>query len=286
MNSRLKKRIKFIFIAIILFLPLGYSLLVEPNSLVVENESIVLECAKDKFSDNKIVQISDLHFTSETSDERIEQIYNEIRKIDASVVFVTGDLISDENGIEKALDLTGKMAKKYPVYIVLGNWDYWSLDFAVSDFRKKLEDAGAKVLINEADRISMGSGFIDILGVKDPYTSGDIKGDLEKTIGEINKSGDSCMILLAHSPNVIKEATESNIDLVLVGHTHGGQVYIPYLTEKFIPARRKSGIGFVKGLYEIDQTKMYVNRGIGTSTLPFRFLLPPEITIITLKNKG
>lgn len=286
MNSGRKKKIIFIFIAIIVFLTLGYSLFVEPNSLVVENQSIVMECAKNRLGDNKIVQISDLHFTSETSGKRIEQIYGEIHKIDPLAVFITGDLISDENGIEKALNLTGKIAKKYPVYIVLGNWDYWSLDFAVNDFKKKLEDTGAKVLINKADRISIGSEFIDILGVKDPYTSGDIKGDLDKTMDEINKSGDNCMLLLAHSPNVIKEAAESNIDLVLVGHTHGGQVYIPYLTEKFIPARRKSGVGFVEGLYEIDHTKMYVNRGIGTSTLPFRFLLPPEITIITLKNKG
>ncbi len=274
------KIIQFIFSSIIILL--GYSFFIEPNSLVVEDQTISLSCIKADLGKNRFVQISDLHFTRDTSEKRIDQVFNETKRLDPSAVFITGDLVSDENGMEKAADLVRKISIGYPVYIVFGNWDYWALDFNVNGFRKKLEDTGAKVLINDIEKISIGKAVIDVLGVKDPYTSGDVKNDLKKAMDQIGDSDENCKLLLAHSPNAIKEASENKIDLVLVGHTHGGQVYIPYLTEKFIPAKRKDGKGFVKGLYQIDGTKMYVNRGIGTSGLPLRFLLPPEITSINI----
>lgn len=159
-----------------------------------------------------------------------------------------------------------------------------ALDYGVGELKTLLEAVGAKVLINDSEEIVSGNEKLNILGVKDPYTSGELKGDLEKAEKNLDEGDKNCRILLAHSPNIIKEAVDKNIDLVLAGHTHGGQVYIPFLTKYIIPAKRPAGEGFIKGLYTIGDTQMYINRGIGMSVLPFRFLVPPEVTVISLEK--
>lgn len=233
---------------------------------------------------DKFVQLSDLHFTAETKEARISQIYDAIKSQNPAAVFITGDLISDDTGTENAAELIGKISADYKTYVIFGNWDYWALDYKVGEFQTLLEAVGADVLVNEAAEIVSGSEKLNILGVKDPYTSGDLKNDIEKSEMGLIVGDNNCKILLAHSPNIIREAVSKNIDLVLVGHTHGGQVYIPFLTKYIVPMKRAAGQGFIKGLYVIDRTQMYVNEGIGVSVLPFRFLVPPEITVIRLQK--
>lgn len=273
----------FIVLALIFIGFLGYAYFIEPNSLVIKNQSIKLDCLKSDLPD-KFVQISDLHFTDKTKEARIDQISEAIKSQDPAAVFVTGDLITNDTGIGKAVGLIAKISANYKTFVIFGNWDYWALDYKVGDFKTQLEGVGAKVLVNDAVEINSGSEKLDILGVKDPYTSGELKGDLEKAEKKIVNGDKSCRLLLAHSPNIITEAVEKKTDLVLVGHTHGGQVYIPFLTKYAVPARGLSGEGYVKGLYEVDKTQMYVNEGIGISALPLRFLVPPEITVFTLRK--
>ncbi len=261
----------------------GYAYFIEPNSLKTEYQTVKLSCLTEDLSD-KFIQISDLHFTDKTKESRIDQISKAIKSQSPAAVFLTGDLVTDETGVEKAAELAEKISKDYPLYIIFGNWDYWAMDYKVEEFKARLETAGAKVLVNDAAVIASGTEKLNILGVKDPYTSGELKNDIEKAEKKLNENDKSCRLLLAHSPNIIKEAVNKNIDLVLVGHTHGGQVYIPFLTKYIVPMKRAAGQGFVKGLYEVDGTQMYVNRGIGLSVLPFRFLVPPEVTVFTLEK--
>lgn len=263
---------------------LSYSYFIEPNRIVTESLNLDLNCSAISGTMARFVQISDLHFNKDTTDRKIADIYDGIKIQEPSAVFITGDLISDKGGVERTIDLVGKISGEYPVYIVFGNWDYWSLDFDMKDYASRLETAGAKVITNKNDGFAINGNKFYILGVKDPYTSGENADDIEKALNGIDESVKSCKILLAHSPNVIKYAKNKGIDIILVGHTHGGQIYIPFLSEQFIPARREAGKGFVRGLYEIDNDRMYVNRGIGMSTVPMRFLVPPEITVITINR--
>ncbi len=277
------QKVKIIFVLTILLSAAitGYAFFVEPNTLTIEKRAIKLDCLKSDWPE-KLAQISDLHFNGQTNDEKISRIYKEIKKINPAAVFITGDFISNKEGIEPAAKLARKIAENSKVYAVFGNWDYWALDFEINSLKEKLENSGAKVLINDAVMVKSGGEAINILGVNDPYTSGKSKSDLEKALKKIENSGASCSLLLAHSPEIIKEAAAKNIDLVLAGHTHGGQVYIPGVTEKMIPVRPE-GKGFIKGMYKKEKTWIYVNQGIGTSFLPFRFLVPPEITEIALE---
>jgi hypothetical protein len=89
--------------------------------------------------------------------------------------------------------------------------------------------------------------------------------------------------MLAHSPEIFRRIKSQNIDLVLTGHTHGGQVNIPFITNFFLPV--KYGRKYKSGLFKEDSTYLYVNRGVGTTLLPFRFNAPPEITLIELNQE-
>jgi hypothetical protein len=180
--------------------------------------------------------------------------------------------------------LVRKITANYKTFVIFGNWDYWALDYKVGEFKTRLEEAGAKVLVNESDEVVIGSDKLNILGVKDPYTSGELKNDIERAEKNLDENNKNCRVLLAHSPNIINEAVNKNIDLVLAGHTHGGQVYIPFLTKYIVPMKRAAGQGYIKGLYKVGNTQMYVNEGIGVSVLPIRFLVPPEVTVFTLKR--
>lgn len=268
----------FILSGIILLI-IFYSYFIEPNYLKKDTLRLDFSCANGSV---KFVQISDLHFTSDTSDWKISQIAETAKSIGPSAVFITGDFISDKSGVPKALQFAKELSKDLPVYAVFGNWDYYSLDYDVTGFKDDLERSGVDVLLNENEKITVESNIFYVLGVKDPYTSGENESDLKKSFHDIDFNNGACKILLAHSPNVIKYARDKKIDLILVGHTHGGQIYIPFVIEHFIPSRREGGKGYISGLYKINGTSMYVNRGIGASIIPFRFLVPPEITIIDL----
>jgi predicted MPP superfamily phosphohydrolase len=87
------------------------------------------------------------------------------------------------------------------------------------------------------------------------------------------------VILLAHEPDIAPEAAKHNVDLMLSGHTHGGQVRIPFLPPVMLPPMGKD---YVEGHFQVGPMQLYVNRGIGAVQLPFRFNCPPEITVITL----
>lgn len=104
--------------------------------------------------------------------------------------------------------------------------------------------------------------------------------DFHQTMGNIDKN--YFAILLVHEPDTVLQAKNYNVDLQLSGHSHGGQVKIPFIGPLYTPPYAKS---FSEGFYTVDHTKLYVNRGLGTTRLPFRFLAVPEITLFTLYSK-
>lgn len=279
----LKLVIKIVIVLIIVFAFLvGYAYFIEPNSLKTKKQVFKLDCLGSDISSHKFVQISDLHFTEKTNEARINKIYQAVKKLNPEIVFITGDFVSNESGIGPATELVGKLAKDFPVYAVFGNWDYWALNYDINRIENELERVGAEVLIDESVEVKVGEDMINIIGVKDPYTSGSSEKGLRWVMDNMDKNK-NCKILLAHSPDIIKSASELNIDLVLVGHTHGGQINIPFITSRFIPVKPE-GKGYIKGLYTVNQTLLYVNRGLGMSISPFRFLAPPEITLISLEK--
>lgn len=242
------------------------------HSLTVTRYTVSIKNLPATFEGFTILQLSDLH--SKNYGAAQEQLLELINKQNFDMVALTGDFVDKKDpSIEPSINLLKGLTDK-PMFFVPGNHDWWT-NFALQEPLKSL---GVAILQNQAVKYIKDGEHIWILGVDDPYTDRDnLKGSLEQVDDSAAK------ILLAHAPNIYDEAIRSNIDLVLTGHTHGGQVRLPLVGAIVAP-----GQGFFPkldyGLYAKNSTSMVINGGIGESALPIRFNSRPEIVLITLKK--
>jgi predicted MPP superfamily phosphohydrolase len=167
--------------------------------------------------------------------------------------------------------LLGRLRARYGVYAVLGNHDHWVDASLITDlFRAE----GIKVLINEGMRFEQKGASFWLAGVDDTMVG------LEDLSLALAGSADSEMkLLLAHNPVILRRAARAKVDLVLSGHTHGGQVALRNEANGSRPRRR-----FLSGLARQGTTQIYVTRGLGTVVLPIRYGCPPEVSLLQLRS--
>jgi predicted MPP superfamily phosphohydrolase len=256
--------------------------------LYLENNSIVksyIEIEHSKMENNnkiKIIHLSDLHCKS--FGENQKYIINKIKKEKPDIIAFTGDLIDSRRYNEiPSLELMKELVKISPVYYVTGNheWRYGNVDY----LQNELETLGVKVLRNHKDLIKINNQSIEIIGIEDPLSS--YGQDTEANIVEsylmpLIKEDKNFKLLLSHRPEKFNIYNSLNIDLVLTGHAHGGQIRLPIVGGLFAPMQ---GIfpKYTKGLYREKDSYMIVNRGLGNSLFPQRIFNRPEIVVITLK---
>lgn len=249
---------------------------IEPNTIVIEKLSVRNTKISKSLKNFKICQISDTHLKG--LGYREEKSYEVLRAIRPNLIVVTGDLIDKKRNKDIGIKYVKELSKISDVLITFGNWEHWSLD-NLKPFKDELEDIkGVRVLNNEA--IYFKKENISIIGVDDPYTCHD---NLNLAMRSINS--DSFKLLLAHSPQIIDKAVSANIDLVLCGHTHGGQIVIPFFGSPYVPLPIKYR-KYISGDFEVQNTLMHVNRGLGTGIFPIsmRLFCPAEITLVSLSN--
>ena len=166
------------------------------------------------------------------------------------------------------------------VHAILGNHDWWSGE--VPDIRRAFGKAGISVLDNAAIKITRGNDHFWLAGLHDQLTPESRGvGDLELTLDHVKDRAP--VILLAHEPDIFAHVPAS-VTLTLAGHTHGGQVYIPFVGR---PGFFDDNVRYAKyayGPFEEEGRHMIVSSGLGVSFLPIRFLVPPEIAIVTLRG--
>ncbi len=249
-----------------------YSFFIEPNMLSITEVNLYFKNLPAEENGLKIVQISDLHYNKDA--QIYEKTLRKIKKLNPDLIVITGDFIGSNKNTEvinycKQIVKLGK-----PVYAILGNWDH-NL-YELTKFEEGLRSSGIHLLVNSNEKLS--KNFF-IAGTDDSFSG---HADLEKTFSGIPEN--AFVILLTHSPDIIYDAVKYKPELVLCGHTHGGQVKIPF-TKKALYVPSVYGSRFLEGLFHIDGTYMYVNRGIGNSHLRMRFMSIPEITVFTLHRK-
>lgn len=256
----------------------GYYVVVfEPNNIKIERQVITIKNLPQSFDGIKIVQLSDFHSLWFGGRER--KVLKMLEELNPDFVFITGDFIDLMTKVMTNKDLSSvrtfwqKLGQNYKnrIFGVLGNHD-------TEIVKNYLKESGIMILDNENKKLPLDNEFIYLIGVDDPFTGRD---DLSKAMEGIEENIPK--IFLAHAPEIIEGAVKEKIDLVLVGHTHGGQVNIPVLG-RLIQPLSEYGRKYISGLFKINSTYLYVNRGIGTSLFPFRFNCPPEITLIELKQ--
>lgn len=223
----------------------------------------------------KVAVFSDLHYGAYKNTVSLNRIVKKINKEKPDIVLIPGDFVYfiDKKKIESELaELKNIQA---PVYAVIGNHDDGNFDEedVSEEVKIALEKAGVNVIDNKIERIKVGSKEITLLGLED-YWNFVADYSLLENLEEKENT-----IVLTHNPDsVYKFPKETNVDLAICGHTHGGQIRFPFFYKYAIPTK----YDFDRGLHDVNEIKVYVSSGIGMVGLPMRFLVPPRIDILEI----
>ena len=241
--------------------------------LTVEHRVIRLKRLPPALDGFRIVQLSDVHHSAFTSRDQIARAVETANRLKPDIIALTGDYIShDRQYAAPCAELLGRLNARCGVYAVLGNHDHWTDAALITDlFRAE----GITVLINQGMRFEQEGAAFWLAGVDDTMV-----GLEDISLALAGSRDDEMKLLLAHNPIILRRAARSGVDLVLSGHTHGGQVALrSERGAKGKPRRR-----LLKGLGRQGDTQIYVTRGVGTVVLPVRYGCPPEVSLLELRN--
>ncbi|MFC0878585.1 metallophosphoesterase [Saccharicrinis sp. FJH2] len=259
-------------IAGILILSYAY---IETYWIKTKNLTIYSENLPDSFDGKKLVFISDVHLGPYISEKRIQKVVNRINALQPDIILLGGDYIDIRaKYVMPVFNALQNLKAPMGKYGVLGNHEFIEDPQQVI---RKFRESKLNLCHNNSFWITEGKDSIKIGGVGDLWES-DQK--IENTINDVRDS-DFC-ILLSHNPDYIEELKTNKIDLMLSGHTHGGQVTFFGLWAPLIPS--DYGQKYRYGLKQIKHTQLYVTSGVGVVGVPFRFFCRPEIVEITLKT--
>jgi predicted MPP superfamily phosphohydrolase len=276
-------------LSILAFLGIGYE---GRNNLKTEHVRLSLTNLPPSFHGFRIVQISDLHASFWVGRDYLMEVVRKINRLEKDLVVISGDIITGSvnsfwkrwmptlkgDYLSMVVDVLGNLDRGDKM-AVLGNHDQWDGKRTVLRLVSELERVGIRVLRNSSKKLTRGPSSLYVAGTDDYWFSCDLK----KALGGVPQN--EFKILLCHSPDVREGINnETKIDITLCGHTHGGQVAIPFISHHFLPI--KHPLRYQAGLVKEPYGYTYVNRGIGTLVFPFRLAASPEITCFTLQKMG
>ncbi|HEX4156216.1 MAG TPA: metallophosphoesterase [Acidobacteriaceae bacterium] len=259
----------------------GYAGTAGRHELQITHRTFPIRNLPDAFVNFRLVQISDIHLEEYTEPWFLQHIVDETNKLHPDLVLITGDFVSRgpaSDGVAwRAAGLAAEILEDLDAperYAVLGNHD---VAVGAGHVIAPLRAHRTPVLIDSYTPIERGHDFLWLCGSDDAGTR---SPDLNLAIPA---AATRPVLLMCHEPDyvdhVIRHPRFPSIDLMLSGHTHGGQVRLPLVGPLILPPMGKK---YVEGLFHFGHMQMYVNRGIGTVGLPFRLNCPAEITQITL----
>ena len=241
------------------------------GSVIVRQNTIRSPAVPAAFDGFRILHLSDLHVDGNKA--ALHRVVALIGECDYDICLLTGDYRGNSNNCDAALHGMSKLAArlKAPAMAVLGNHDPLEM---VSG----LEALGFRVLLNECEAVLRGLDRIFIAGIDDEHFFR--TGDIAKAAADIPRG--EFAILLSHTPEVFRQAEQAGFQLMLSGHTHGGQICLPGRVPITLDARLPRHFG--AGAWRHGKMQGYTSVGAGTSIAPVRFNCPPEITLHELRR--
>lgn len=217
----------------------------------------------------RAVHLTDLHL--DRYQPRHDGVVETVRRLEPDWIFITGDLLNVPQGLPHLFRFLGRLRETAPVYLTLGNHDHYS-GVPVSHFAELADRHKLTLLVNQTALLDTEAGELAVVGVDDPSLH---RADLACVPP---RSDGRFTLLLAHAPNILDQMDSDHaVDLVLCGHSHGGQWRIPFVPTIWLPP---GCAGRIAGHHEVRGHRLYVNRGLGWSFLPFRLNCRPEIAVI------
>lgn len=279
MLKAIGKLFKFIvsmllILILVVLLTIGYACFIEPNRLTVNTLEDTSYSMKKPIT---VAVFADTHFGFQYDLDDFEKVIKKINENPPDLLLFAGDLIDNLNEYDgspsQISEALSRMDANVGKYAVFGNHDYGG--GAEHEYEDIMKAGGFKVLVNETitfqDYNFRLIGIDDLLiGYGDPSVAEQVDSDMYN-------------LVLCHEPDIVDKISEANVDYMLAGHTHGGQIRIPFYTQKFLPFY---GEKYVKGEYQTEnknETILYVNAGLGTTKVPARLGAVPELTYLTIQ---
>jgi uncharacterized protein len=262
----------------------GDAMLVEPNHPRLVRQEIFLHRLPASLDGLTIVQISDFHYDPHFAVRPIRAAIRISNDLQPDLVVLTGDFVTVPmvgrvlsrrkiaRQAEPCVELLRELKARQGILAVLGNHDEFSDPLVVSD---SLAQGGFRVLNNSAVPVERDGGRFWMAGVRDVIAR---TTDLKRALQSI-PAGEA-VVLLAHEPDFADTVQRYPVDLQLSGHSHGGQICVPFLGPMYLP---ELGRKYPSGLRQVGPLTLYTNVGIGTIRVPARLNCPPEVTCITLR---
>lgn len=260
----------------------GDSVLVEPNRPQLVRQELTLSRWPAALDGYKIAFLSDFHYDPVFSVHPLRAAIPIVNSLQPDLIALAGDFVTEpiRGGRRKAAyaaepcaTLLRQMKAPHGFWAVMGNHDAITDPKLVTSI---LRSTGIQVLLNQSAPIEHAGSRFWLSGVDDVLKG---NSDLSATLTNVPKGEPT--ILLAHEPDYADFAAQYPVDLQLSGHSHGGQVRLPFLPPLYEPPLARK---YVAGLFRIGPLTLYTNRGLGTIGFPIRFDCPPEITLITLRH--
>lgn len=277
----------FIIIILIISAIIAYGFLVEPKLITVKEQKISLDNWPDNFNGFKIVHISDLHYGRIFNNQSLKKLVQSINEQKPDIVVLTGDLIDkDTHMTTKKANQISNLLKKINAttgkYAVNGNND---LNF--DEWVNIVTNGGFKDLNNTYDTIYKdGYSSLFIAGASTVKDKLSINDKLKTSIDYLNsftKDGPIYKILLLHEPDTIDDLSVNPFDMILAGHSHAGQVRLPFLGPIILPDGAQK---YYDNHYKIDNSDLYISNGLGVSNYNFRLFNTPSYSLYRLVQKN
>lgn len=252
-----------------------YSVFIERNFVVVNRYTIPIANLPPSFHGFTLAHLTDLHFGPLVSPSFIQDVVAKTMQLRPDAIVCTGDYVHAKNTtaeIDQFWPIFMQLKAKHGVFSVLGNHDHWA------DTNRSLYwlERSGQNLRHQCKAITKGKERI-LLGGAGDYWEDQLK------IDRLFASTDDkeCRILLSHNPDSVDTRFKTPVSLVLSGHTHGGQVVLPFFGAPVLPVQNKK---YSSGLIVTEKTKLFISRGLGWAIYPVRFNCYPEIALLQLVN--
>ena len=281
-----KMLLYFLILILILTSGLLYSRYVATTGLVVKEYKIANKKITDTYKGLKIVHISDIHYGGTILENDLKNIVNKINILKADIVFFTGDLFEtdlvNDSIIREIIKELSRVEAKIGKYAISGNHDY---DYK-KEFNQILEESGFINLNDTYDTIyNKNNESILVAGVStNSYGALKINDKTKPTMEYLQSEENKAIynILLIHEPDFIDNIEYDKFDLILAGHSHNGQVRVPFIGAIYTPYGSKK---YYDEHYKLKDTELYISSGLGTSLLKLRLFNRPSFNFYRISNK-
>ena len=251
----------------------SYPVFIERNLVRINGYTIPVAGLPSAFDGFTIAHLTDLHLGTLVSTDFIQGVVDRTNRLQADMIVCTGDYVHARNTtaeIDRVWPILSRLSARHGVHAVLGNHDHW----ADRDRSLYWMERSGQRLRHRCKAIERGGQRILIGGAGD-YWEDQLKIDQVFSCSDEN----DCRLLLSHNPDSVDTGFKTPLALVLCGHTHGGQVVVPFIGPPVLPVKNKA---YSSGLITTARTQVFISRGIGWALYPVRFNCYPEIAVLKL----